>query len=694
MREYQLADIRNFAIVGHGASGKTILSEAMLYTSGKINRLGSIVAGNTTSDYHKDEHERQISIYTTLLNTEWLDRKFNIIDTPGYLDFIGESLGALKVVDFSLVVLHAGHGIEVGTEKVWEYATDYGIPKVLVVNALDKEHVNFDQVLEDAKERFGRVFPMTIPVNSGPGFNQVLDVLQNKIITYRSDKSGKYDEAEVTEEWKEKADKLHQELIENVAESDDSLLEKFFDQGKLSEEEMQSGLHAAIQSQSFIPLFATAADLNVGVSRLMDFIAKYGSSPADRKEIKAVDEKSAEVNISVSDSNPVLYIFKTFSEAHVGELSFFRVFSGSVKSGIDLYNSVREVKERIGQIFILNGKNRENVKSLQSGDIGAAVKLKDTHTNNTLCSYNMVVKLPEVDYPKPNIHSAIKPKSKGEEEKMASGLATIHEEDPTFVYRVDPELHQTIISGQGELHLRIVTDNLKRRFNVEIDQIKPKVPYRETVKGRGDSKYRHKKQTGGAGQFAEVWMTVEPKPRSEGIEFKQSLVGQNVDRVFVPSVEKGVKAACKEGILAGYYVADVKANFYDGKQHPVDSKDVAFQIAGKHAFKEAFLKAKPCLLEPILKVEVKVPEDCMGDVMGDISSRRGKILGMDSEGRFQVIRAKIPQGEMYHYSNHLRSVTGGRGLHTEEFSHYNEMPRDMERKVIEESKAAKEKKED
>src|SRR5678815_3382454 len=378
----------------------------------------------------------------------------------------------------------------------------------------------------------------------------------------------------------------------------------------------------------------------------------------------------------------VLYVFKTMSEAQFGELSFFRLYSGSVRVGMELYNSDRRITEKMGQIHILNGKNRTSMNTLYAGDIGTVVKLKDTHTGNTLCSPKMVVSLPKVDYPKPNIHAALKLNSKGEEDKIAAGLAALHEEDPTFLYHVDSELHQTVISAQGELHLGVLTDRLRRRYKVEIELLPPRIPFRETIKARAESKYRHKKQTGGAGQFAEVWMRIEPKPRNTNVEFKQSLSGQNVDRSFVPSVEKGVMSACQEGILAGYRIVDLKIDFYDGKMHPVDSKDIAFQIAGKEAFKEAFASAKPCLLEPIYIVEIKVPDECMGNVIGDLSSRRGKILGMDTSDGFQVVKAHVPQQELYQYSTVLRSLTGGRGIHTEDFSHYEEMPKEMEQKAV------------
>jgi elongation factor G len=692
MKDFAANNIRNFALVGHGSSGKTILSESMLLKSGEINRLGSIEAGSTVSDYHHDEHDRQISIHSSPLHLEWNETKFNLIDTPGYLDFIGETISSLAVVDAAIIVIHAVNGIEVGTEQVWNYASDFGLPKTLVINGLDRENSKFDTILKQAKDHFGsNVFPMQLPVNAGPGFNQIVDVLRSELITYSTDGSGKFKEEELPDEWKGQVKELHQELIEYVAESDDSLLEKFFDRGNLNEEEMREGLHQAIQNQILIPMFCTSASLNIGAARLMDFISKYGSSPVDRAIIAAKDANSGEkIDVALDGKEPVIHVFKTISEAHVGELSFFRVYSGSISTGADLHNTIRGNSERFGQMFLMNGKERTSVTRLNAGDIASVVKLKDTHTGNTLTGLNNKVHLPSVDLPNSNIHLGIRSNSKGDEEKIATGLASIHEEDATFIYNVDSELRQTVLSGQGELHLQVSIDRLKRKFSIDIETFKPRIPYRETIRGTGASKYRHKKQSGGAGQFAEVWLRVESKQRGDGVEFTQSLVGQNVDRIFVPSVEKGVSAACTEGVLAGYRVVDLKVDFYDGKQHPVDSKDIAFQMAGKHAFKEAFLSAQPCLLEPVLIVEIKVPEDYMGDVMGDLSSRRGKILGIDTEGTFQKIKAQVPQSEMYHYSTTLRSLTGGRGIHSEEISHYDEVPRDMESKVTAEAKAAKE----
>jgi elongation factor G len=694
MKEYQAADIRNFTLVGHASAGKTTLSEAMLFNGGGLSRMGSVVNGTTVSDYHEAEKERQISIHASLLHTEWQGKKLNFIDCPGYLDFISEALGALRVVDLAVVVVHANRGVEVGTDQVWKYASQSGLPKVIVVNAVDKEEVDFQGVLGRLRQRFGdRVFPLSLPVKEGPGFHQVLDVMRSEVISYQTDGSGKYTEAPAAGAQAEQVAGLHKQLIEYIAESDDSLMEKFFEQGSLSEEELRGGVHAAFAKQLFVPLFVTAAESNIGVARLMDFIAKYGASPLDRPVVPAVDVDEAPVEVKLSDADPVLYVYKTMSEPQAGDLSYFRVYSGQVAMALDLYNTDRKCSERVGQLFAVNGKTRISMSRVIAGDLGAVVKLKDTHTGNTLCSPKRQVTLPKVVYPKPNIHSALKLTSKGEEDRMAQALAALHEEDPTFLYHVDAELHQTVLSAQGDLHLQVVKDRLKRRYRLEIELQAPRIPFRETIKAKSDSKYRHKKQTGGAGQFAEVWMRIEPKARNTGVEFTQSLTGQNVDRVFVPSVEKGVSSACTEGIIAGYRVVDVKIDFYDGKMHPVDSKDIAFQIAGKEAFKEAFLNARPCLLEPIFVLEIRIPEEFMGKVMGDLSSRRGKILGMDTVDGMQMVKAQVPQMELHHYSTTLRSLTGGTGIHFEDFSHYEEMPRELEQRVITESKKAKEAKE-
>jgi len=687
LKEFQTDEIRNLTVLGHASAGKTSLVEAMIYTSGGSNRLGRIDDGTTVSDYNEDEISRKFSISASLLHAEWNKTKINIIDTPGYLDFISESKAVTTVVDLGLIVVHAQSGVELGTELVFKYTKEDRLPVFFVVNMLDKEHANFEKTLEGMRESFGnQVVPFQIPVNQGVDFDAVVDVLKNKMFKFSKDGKGKATEQDVPADLKEEVEKLREQITEFVAESDDALLEKFFEEGTLTETELMNGLANAIISRSIFPVFTTSAYQNVGCSTLLDAIVNYGPKPDFRGKISG-NYKDNTVERKIDDSEPTsLLIFKTTSEKHIGELSYFRVMSGSVRSGIDLLNTNTGNYERINQIFVANGKEKYEVAHLHAGDIGTVVKLKNTHTNDTLCDSKSPITFPKIDLPEPVLQVAIEPKSRDDEEKINAGLQTLTDEDPTATFHYDPELKQTILSGQGELHLTILLERLKQKFNVEVNQLPPRIPYRETIRKKANSKYRHKKQSGGAGQFAEVWMTVEPTERGTGVEFTNTLVGQNVDRVFVPSVEKGVKAACEEGILAGYTVTDVKANFYDGKMHPVDSKDIAFQIAGKGAFKEAFMAADPILLEPIYDLTVIVPEEFMGDIMGDISVRRGKIQGMNAEGAFQKIKAKVPLTELYRYSTSLRSMTQGKGMHKQSFSHYEPMPREIQEKVVAEHK--------
>jgi len=683
--------LRNFAIVGHATSGKTTLAEAMLMCSETIRRMGTIAAGTTVSDYHVGEQQRHISIHGTPLNCDWQDRHFNFIDTPGYLDFSSEAIHALKVADFALVVINANHGIGVGTELMWEYASNYGLPKIVVVNGLDKEKVDFEALVKEIRARFGAaIFPLQVPVDPGPGFHQVLDVLRSEVLSYATDRSGKYREEPASGAWQSRVEAMHKELIEHVAESDNGLLEKYFAEGGLSEEVLRNGIHPAVQNQVFVPLLCTSGETNVGVARLMDFIAKYGSSPTDRQTVGAEESATGQpCLVSLEGTEPVAYVFKTLTDPLSGDLSFFRVYSGSIRPGMELYNSDRRITERIGQLYRLNGRLRTPVEVLSAGDIGAAVKLKDTHTGNTLCDERHAVALPKVNYPVPYTEAALRLNSPGDEEKLAAGLAALHEEDQAFSYRTDPEIHQFLIAAQGELHLEVLFERLKRRYKVDVSLEPPKIRYRETIRGGAEARYRHKKQTGGAGQFAEVWLRVEAGERDSGVVFTQSLTGQDVDRVFVPSVEKGMRTMCQEGIHAGFRVTDVKVDFFGGKMHTVDSKDIAFQIAGYFAFREAFQNSRPCLLEPIHELEIRVPEDFVGRVVGDLSSRHGRILGMDVSGRLQIIRAQVPAAQLYHYGTALRSLTGGRGLHNEKFSHYEEVAADQEKKLVSEYQAAR-----
>jgi elongation factor G len=683
MKEYRAPEIRNFAVVGHASTGKTLLCEAMLVCAGKITRAGTIEQGSTVSDFHPDEKEHHQSVHATLMSAEWLGRELNIIDCPGTPDFISEPLSALRVADAAVIVISGVSGVETGADEVWTVAGDYGIPRFLVVSLLDRERANYDEILEEAREHYGaRVFPMTLPVDAGPGFRSVLDVMRSEVITYAEDGSGKFTEKPAEGDLKDRVSELHQQLIDMVAESDDALLEKFFESGTLTEEDLRAHVHAAVQKGLVVPLYAAAGARNIGVSRLLDFIAKFGASPVDRTAVAAKSSSGAEVTVGLDDAQSVAFVFKTVHETHVGNLSFFRVYSGDVTSGSELVNVNRGETERIGQLYRVNGSSREPVSVLHAGDIGAVVKLRATRAGDTLCAAARQITLPGVEFPVPNTRGALVAKSRADLNKLGEGLSALREEDPTFEYHFDPEIGQTIVSGQGELQLQIMAEELKRRFNVEVELVEPRVSYRATISGRGDAKHRHKKQTGGAGQFAEVWMRIESLSSESGVVFTHSLVGSNVDRVFVPSVEKGVQTACAAGPYGGFPVTDVKVDFYDGKQHTVDSKDIAFQIAGKAAFNEAFLAARPKLLEPVMELRIKVPSDAVGSVLADLSGRRGRIIGMESEGRFEVVVAQVPQAELYQYSSQLRAITAGRGRHKERFERYEDVPKDQEAKII------------
>jgi elongation factor G len=683
MKDYRAPEIRNFAVTGHSSTGKTLFCEAMLVCAGKISRVGSIEQGTTVSDFHSDEKEHQLSVHATVMAEEWLGREINIIDCPGTPDFISEPLSALRVADSAMIVINGVNGVETGADEVWAASGDYGIPRYLVVTMLDHARARFAEVLEEARDHYGaRVFPMTLPVDAGPGFSSVLDVMRSEVITFADDGSGKYTEKPAEGELKERVNELHRQLIDMVAESRDELLEKFFEDGTLTEEDLRAHVHEAFQNGLVIPVFAVSSVKNVGVSRVLDFVAKYGSSPVDRAKVAAKSLEGENVSVALDDGQTVAYVFKSMHEAHVGNLSFFRVYSGDVVSGSELVNANRRETERVGQLYRVNGASRDPVDSLHAGDIGAMVKLRSTHAGDTLCAPARQVTLPVVDFPAPNTRGALVAKSRADLNKLGEGMSALREEDPTFEYHFDPAIGQTVVSGQGELQLQIMAEELKRRFNVEVELVEPRVSYRATITGHGESKHRHKKQSGGAGQFAEVWLRIESLPAESGVDFSHSLVGSNVDRVFVPSVEKGVQTACINGPYGGFPVTDVKIDFYDGKQHPVDSKDIAFQIAGKAAFNEAFLMAKPKLLEPLMELRIKVPSDAVGSVLADLSGRRGRIIGMESEGRFEVVVSQVPQAELYQYSSQLRAITAGRGRHKEKFIHYEEVPRDQESRII------------
>jgi elongation factor G len=685
LKEFAAENIRNIALIGHGGAGKTSLAEALLFTTGATNRLGRVEEGSTASDYHPDEIERRISINASLLFCEWKGKKINIIDTPGYTDFTGEVKCGLRVADSALLLLKAVEGVEVGTEVAWSYTEELKTPVTVIVNKLNNENSNFERTVQQAKEHLGNdVTVLQFPMNEGLGFDAIVDLLLMKLLRFSAASKGRFVEEEIPAEFRGRAEQLREELVEKIAESDEALLDKFIEKGSLAEDEFHSGLKQAIRTRKIYPVLCASATQNIGSGSILDFIADYCPSPLDRTNAIGVDPNSKkEVEVPLQNNGqPTLFVFKTVSEPHLGELSFFRVYSGSVAAGMDLVNESNGRTERLSQIYVMNGKERKEVSRLLAGDLGAVVKLKDTHTNNTLSSKSFPVVLSPIEFPEPVISMAIVPKAKGDEEKIAAGLHALHEEDPTFLVKVEPELGQTVISGQGELHLAIIVKRLKEKYGVEVDLTEPRIPYREAVRGKARAQGKYKRQSGGRGQYGDVWLQVEPKPRGTGFEFVDAIVGGVVPGKYVPAVEKGVVETMQHGVLAGYPVIDVKVTLDDGSYHPVDSSDLAFKIAGSMAFKKAFLEARPILLEPIYEVEVLVPKDFMGDVLGDISSRRGKILGMETEGTNQKVRALIPLAEIHRYSTVLRSMTQGRGIHRRKFSHYEEVPREITEKIV------------
>lgn len=694
MKEYAPESIRNIALIGHGGGGKTSLTEILLFTAGETNRIGNVLEGNTVSDYTSNEIEKQISISTSLMHIEWNNKKINILDTPGYSDFIGDVKSAMKVCDTAVMVLKSAEGVEVGSEVSGKFVDEFGLPSAIIINKVDNEHSTFEDTLAKAKQRLtSGAIAVTFPVVEGIVFNSVIDVLKMKAYTYGEAGSKKITEAEIPENLKSKAEEYRTQLIEKIAETNEELMNKYFEAGSLTDAEIEAGLRAAILGRSLSPVFAVSATKAVGINNFLDFMASYFPSPVDRGgEEATLAGKKEKVLVKPDPSGePVLFVFKTLAEQHVGELSLFKVYSGTVKAGLDLLNESNSKIERLSQLSVLNGRNRKDVSQISAGDFGAVVKLKDTHTNNTLASKNLSVIISPIEFPEAVIRSAILPKAKGDEDKIASGLHTLHEEDPSFNVKFDPEISQTIISGQGELQLSLAVKRLKERYKVDVDLVEPRIPYRETIKGRVDDvEYKHKKQSGGRGQYGHVHFKMEPLPRGTGFEFVNAIVGGVVPGRFIPAVEKGIIETMGKGVLSGNQVIDVRVTLHFGSYHDVDSDEMSFKLAANQCFKKGFLECKPCLLEPIYEVEVKVPDEYMGDVMGDISSKRGKILGMDSDGHFQIIKAQVPLSELYKYSSQLRSLTQGRGVHKRKFSHYEEVPKDVEQKVIDEYNKSRE----
>ncbi|MBD3349603.1 MAG: elongation factor G [Candidatus Eisenbacteria bacterium] len=679
--------IRNVALLAHGSAGKTMLAEAMLFAGGAISRMGSVDDGSSALDYSETERKRQITVNLGVGHFEWKGSKVNVLDCPGYADFYGDVKAGIRVSDSGVVLMAAPSGVEVGTELVWQFLESAGLPRMICVNKMDKEHADYRKCLDQASEMLGaRPAPVTIPIGSADGFKGVVDLIEEKAYVY--DGSGKASVEEVPADMAEEVAELRTQLIEAAAENDEQLMEKFFGEEQLSPDEIRQGLRVGVAQATITPVVATVATSSAGVEQLMDLIVSVMPSAAAVKEAKGAkpDSEDEEVAIPAEAGSPFsALVFKTVAEQHVGELSLFRVYSGSVGAGSDVLNSNQGEGERMGTVYALVGRERKDMEQVSVGDIGAVVKLKVTSTGDTLCAKAKPIVLPSIEFPKAVLSVAVRAKSKGDEEKISQALQKLQEEDPTFTAAFDPVIKQTIVSGLGEQHIDVKMAELKNKYGVEVELDKPRIPYRETIKGTSKAEGKYKKQTGGRGQFGVAWLRLEPNERGEGFEFLDEIVGGAIPSKFIPAVEKGIVERMERGVIAGYPVVDVKVAVYDGKYHSVDSSEMAFKMAGSIGFRLAAEQAKPTLLEPIYQISVAVPDEYLGDVMSDVSSRRGKIRETGQEGRFQVVKALVPLAELHKYSTHLRSITQGRGFFEMEFSHYEEVPGDVQAKVVAES---------
>lgn len=699
MKVYDEKHIKNIVLLGAPKAGKTLLAEDMLYEAGIIHRRGTIEGQNTISDYHEIEHERGNSVFATPLHTEWRDYKINIIDTPGFDDFAGEMISSLRVADTCVVVINAQNGVEVSTELIWNYADAFSKPVIFAVNQVDHPKSDFNGSLLSLKERFGNaVTQMQYPLNEGEGFNAIIDLLKMVMYKFSAD-GGKPEKLPIPEKEKEKAEQLHNELVEKAAENDEKLMEKYFEKGTLDEDEMREGLRLGMIHHDVFPVFCMSAKKNMGSGRMMGFIDNVAPSPLEAKPEITAEGK----DIVFDPSGPaVLFVFKSHLEPNLGKLSYFKVISGEVTPSSELINSQTGSVERFHQLFIMDGKTRNPVEKLVAGDIGATLKLKDTYTNQTLHARGTNVTIKPIEYPEPRIFTAIVAQSKNDDEKIGEILGKIHQEDPTLKVAYSKELKQLIIGGQGEMHLNVCKWFLENVYKLRAEFVTPRISYRETIRKPAVASYRHKKQSGGAGQFGEVYLKIEPyfdgmpEPSEFPVRGKEvvdldwggklvfynCIVGGVIDTRFIPSILKGIMEKMEEGPITGSYVRDVRVMVYDGKMHPVDSNDISFKIAGMMAFKEAFMKAEPQLLEPISDLEVRVPEEMMGDVMSDLQTRRAIIMGMDRDGNYQVIKARTPVAELDRYSTTLRSLTQGKASFTQRFADYAPVSYELQQKLV------------
>jgi elongation factor G len=697
MREYKGSEIRNIAVVGHGASGKTSLVDALAFVSGSSKRHGSVKDGTALTDYAAEETERGYSINLGCAYAEWQDTKINLLDTPGYLDFQGDAVAGLAAADGALCVVPATAGVEVGTERMFKEAMRRRDPVLFVVSMMDKEHADFDRIYQQIKTRLtNKVIPIEIPVGQGADFHGIVNLFTKRAHVYkRGVKTGEYEETDIPAEAKDQFDHYYNELIESISATDDTLLERYLEGGDISREEAIGGMKEAMKKMELFPLFCVSGELNYGTQAVLSMIVELMPNAYEMEELHAFKgaEGDTTVEIHANDNGPcAAHVFKTMSEPHVGEVTFFRLYSGVINNGDELYNATRSVAEKLNHLSIAQGKERTEIQRLHAGDIGCVAKLRNTHTNDTLSTRAHPVRLPLIELPEGQISMAVHAPNRADEEKLQQGLHRLHDEDPTLEMHYNAETHETIVSGLGERHLEVNMSKLKRKFGVTAELSKPRIAYRETIKGKGEGQGRHKKQSGGRGQFGDCWVRFGPQPRGAGYVFVDEIVGGSIPRQFIPAVDRGIQEAAVRGIIAGYPLVDFRVEVFDGSYHSVDSNEMSFKMAGIQAFKAVAAKCKPVLLEPLDELEIITPDDYMGDVLGDLSSRRGQILGTEPADGATMIRAVVPQAELHGYAASIQSMTHGRAYYRRHFKGYDEAPHEVAAKVIEEH--AKEKEEE
>ncbi len=692
MKTFAPDKIRNVGIAAHSGAGKTSLAEAMMYDSGAVNRLGSVDNGTSVMDFDPEEIKRKISISTSIATCEWKNHKINILDTPGDQNFIPDALASMEVMDSVIIMVPADTGIKVQTEKVWNWVKDRNLARVIFINKMDVERASYDDMIEQIHQVFKhKIIRLTLPIGAGENFKGVVDLLYMKAYVYKKDGDGQFETTDVPEDLLENAEKERQELVETVAETDEDLLEKFMEHGTLEDEDLYAGFRKAIISGDVAPVVCGSATLNIVVRKTLDLVVNFLPSPVDVPPRKASDGEGAEIEITPdAEGAPVGLVFKTIADPYAGKLSVFRVYSGSFSSDSNVFNSTRNEKEHMGSLLGLQGKKQTPVTKAVLGDIAAVAKLKTVVTGDTLCGTKSRVVFSTPEMPAPVISFAVSPKSKGDEEKVSVALSRMMEEDPTLRMGLDRQTKEMIVSGMGQVHIEVVISKLKEKFGVEVEIKPPRIAYKETIRGSAKGHGRLKKQSGGRGQFADCHLEISPADDSKEFEFVDAIVGGAIPKQYIPGVEKGVLEVMSHGVLAGYPVTACKVKLFDGKFHDVDSSELAFKIAASMAFKEAFMNAKPVLLEPIMEIQIEAPEECIGDVMGDLNQRRGRVLGVDTTGSMQKINALVPMAESLTYAPDLRSITGGRGQFAMHFSSYEEVPSNIAAKVIESANGDKE----